>query len=283
MDDELSARQRAISLRLAGRPVKHICLAVGRSEAWFHKWWDRYLQAGPEGLYDLTRARHVAQRIVDFGGGSPAPSPGMRVLLPHRCLKLPPRATAGGRPAEATMNDEFTARQRAITLRLAGRVQQATVGGRPRDGQSAGLVGGLHGLALGLDHLPQQFVAHADLGGAGEVVAGLGEAAGALVEAAGQLAGTQADGGFGDVQPCVGGDDAAGGQVVPTRTLQLDAVVGSQDGVRFAALVVKAAAVRSLGRGEKPLPRRRSSTGGQSGRPGGGSRRRDRGPCPHWR
>jgi transposase InsO family protein len=38
-------------------------LAVGRSEAWFHKWWDRYLQAGPEGLYDLTRARHVAQRI----------------------------------------------------------------------------------------------------------------------------------------------------------------------------------------------------------------------------
>jgi putative transposase len=63
MDDELTARQRAIGLRLAGRPVKHICLAVGRSEAWFHKWWDRYLQAGPEGLYDLTRARHVAQRI----------------------------------------------------------------------------------------------------------------------------------------------------------------------------------------------------------------------------
>jgi putative transposase len=63
MDDELAARQRAISLRLAGRPVKHICLAVGRSEAWFHKWWDRYLQAGPQGLYDLTRARHVTQRI----------------------------------------------------------------------------------------------------------------------------------------------------------------------------------------------------------------------------
>ncbi len=63
MDDELSARQRAISLRLTGRPVKHICLAVGRSEAWFHKWWDRYLQAGPEGLYDLTRARHIAPRI----------------------------------------------------------------------------------------------------------------------------------------------------------------------------------------------------------------------------
>jgi transposase InsO family protein len=64
MHDELAARQRAISLRLAGRPVKHICSAVGRSEPWFHKWWGRYLQAGPEGLYDLTRARHVAQRIT---------------------------------------------------------------------------------------------------------------------------------------------------------------------------------------------------------------------------
>src|SRR5437762_4269848 len=63
MNDELAARQRAISLRLAGRPVKHICSALGRSEAWFHKWWGRYLQAGPEGLYDLTRAHHqVAQR-----------------------------------------------------------------------------------------------------------------------------------------------------------------------------------------------------------------------------
>jgi putative transposase len=63
MNDELTARQRAISLRLAGRPVKHICSVVGRSEAWFHKWWDRYLQAGPEGLYDLTRARHIVQSI----------------------------------------------------------------------------------------------------------------------------------------------------------------------------------------------------------------------------
>jgi hypothetical protein len=63
MNDELAARHRAISLRLTGRSVKHICLAVGRSEAWFHKWWDRYLQTGPEGLYDLTRARHDMQRI----------------------------------------------------------------------------------------------------------------------------------------------------------------------------------------------------------------------------
>jgi Homeodomain-like domain/Integrase core domain len=64
MNDELSARQRAITLRLAGRPVQAICGAVGRSDVWFHKWWRRYLEAGVEGLYDLTHANHhVAQRI----------------------------------------------------------------------------------------------------------------------------------------------------------------------------------------------------------------------------
>ena len=64
MHDELSARQRAISLRLAGRPVKLICTTLGRSETWFHKWWGRYLEAGPEGLYDRTRAHHqLSQRI----------------------------------------------------------------------------------------------------------------------------------------------------------------------------------------------------------------------------
>ncbi len=64
MNDELAARHRAITLRLAGRPVQVICAAVGRSKVWFHKWWDRYLEAGPEGLYDLTRANHhIAQRL----------------------------------------------------------------------------------------------------------------------------------------------------------------------------------------------------------------------------
>jgi transposase InsO family protein len=64
MHDELAARQRAITLRLAGRAIKAICAAVGRSEVWFHKWWGRYLQAGPDGLYDQTRANHhVAQRL----------------------------------------------------------------------------------------------------------------------------------------------------------------------------------------------------------------------------
>jgi putative transposase len=64
MKDELTARQRAISLRLAGRSVKQICFALGRGETWFRKWWHRYLEAGTEGLYDRTRANHhVAQRI----------------------------------------------------------------------------------------------------------------------------------------------------------------------------------------------------------------------------
>jgi transposase InsO family protein len=64
MNDELSARHRAITLRLNGRSVKAICAAVGRSDRWFHKWWRRYLESGPEGLYDLTRANHIiAQRI----------------------------------------------------------------------------------------------------------------------------------------------------------------------------------------------------------------------------
>src|SRR5260370_8386886 len=64
MKDEFTARQRAITLRLGGRPVKDICHALGRSEFWFHKWWRRYLESGAEGLYDLTRAtHHVAQRI----------------------------------------------------------------------------------------------------------------------------------------------------------------------------------------------------------------------------
>ena len=65
MHDEFAARQRAIALRLGGRPVQSICQALGRSTFWFHKWWRRYLEAGAEGLYDLTHAtHHVAQRIA---------------------------------------------------------------------------------------------------------------------------------------------------------------------------------------------------------------------------
>ena len=64
MHDEFSARQRAITLRLAGRSVQDICQALARSEVWFRKWWRRYLELGVDGLFDLTRANHqVARRI----------------------------------------------------------------------------------------------------------------------------------------------------------------------------------------------------------------------------
>src|SRR5215467_9665320 len=64
MHDEFTARQRAITLPLSGRPVQDICQALGRSRFWFHKWWRRYLESGAEGLYDLTHAtHHVALRI----------------------------------------------------------------------------------------------------------------------------------------------------------------------------------------------------------------------------
>jgi hypothetical protein len=64
MHDELQARQRPLPRRLAARPIKAICTALGRSEVWFHKWWRRDLQSGPDDLYDLTRANHhVVQHI----------------------------------------------------------------------------------------------------------------------------------------------------------------------------------------------------------------------------
>jgi transposase InsO family protein len=62
MNDELSIRQMAIRLRLAGESVESICSTLKRSKSWFHKWWQRYLAIGPEGLYDLTRANHQVAR-----------------------------------------------------------------------------------------------------------------------------------------------------------------------------------------------------------------------------
>ena len=63
MRDELNTRQAAIRLRLAGEKVEAICLTLNRTAPWFHKWWRRYMESGPAGLYDLTRAnRNVANR-----------------------------------------------------------------------------------------------------------------------------------------------------------------------------------------------------------------------------
>jgi putative transposase len=63
MEDELSVRRTAIRLRLAGESIESVCRTLKRSRTWFHKWWQRYLESGPEGLYDLTRGnRQVVNR-----------------------------------------------------------------------------------------------------------------------------------------------------------------------------------------------------------------------------
>jgi putative transposase len=58
MHDELSVRQTAIRLRLAGERIESICRTLQRSETWFYKWWRRYVESGPAGLYDLTQGNH---------------------------------------------------------------------------------------------------------------------------------------------------------------------------------------------------------------------------------
>ena len=64
MNNELSDRQRAITLRLAGQSVEEICRIVGRSHDWFHMWWRRYRALGPNGLLELTRANVQPRRIA---------------------------------------------------------------------------------------------------------------------------------------------------------------------------------------------------------------------------
>jgi transposase InsO family protein len=64
MNNELSDRQQAIKLRLAGRSVEEICRILGRSPAWFHVWWRRYRALGPNGLFDLTRTTTQPRRIT---------------------------------------------------------------------------------------------------------------------------------------------------------------------------------------------------------------------------
>jgi len=59
MRNEFSDRQQAIRMRLAGDSVPLITQTLHRSASWVNKWWQRYLTAGGEGLYDLSRARHA--------------------------------------------------------------------------------------------------------------------------------------------------------------------------------------------------------------------------------
>ncbi len=64
MRNELSDRQHAIRMRLAGETMATIYRTLQRSEAWVRKWWHRYLDAGGEGLYELSRAHGaVVDRI----------------------------------------------------------------------------------------------------------------------------------------------------------------------------------------------------------------------------
>jgi putative transposase len=64
MDNELSDRQQAVKLRLAGQSVDEICRGLGRSHDWFHTWWRRYRALGPNGLFDLTRANVQPRRVT---------------------------------------------------------------------------------------------------------------------------------------------------------------------------------------------------------------------------
>lgn len=64
MSNELTDRQSAIQLRLAGESPEAIGHRLKRSTVWFHKWWRRYVAEGPDGLFDLSRApRTVVDRI----------------------------------------------------------------------------------------------------------------------------------------------------------------------------------------------------------------------------
>jgi transposase InsO family protein len=63
MDNELSDRQQAVKLRLAGRSVEEICQFLSRSRDWFNTWWRRYRSLGPNGLFDLTRSNVQPRRI----------------------------------------------------------------------------------------------------------------------------------------------------------------------------------------------------------------------------
>jgi len=63
MDNELSDRQQAVKLRLAGRAVEEICQILSRSRDWFNTWWRRYRALGPNGLFDLTRSNVQPRRI----------------------------------------------------------------------------------------------------------------------------------------------------------------------------------------------------------------------------
>jgi hypothetical protein len=64
MSAELSLRQRAIRLKLAGWAVTLICHTLSRGRDWFYKWWRRYQTEGAQGLRDRSHAPQVCHRVV---------------------------------------------------------------------------------------------------------------------------------------------------------------------------------------------------------------------------
>jgi putative transposase len=66
MDDQVeeTLRQEAINRRLTGERRSSICCTLGRSRAWFDKWWGRYRRYGRVGLKSRSRApQHVHNKM----------------------------------------------------------------------------------------------------------------------------------------------------------------------------------------------------------------------------
>ncbi len=49
---------------MEGKNARTLPSNSAKTGAWFHRWWRRYLEAGPEGLYDLPRVSHDIARHI---------------------------------------------------------------------------------------------------------------------------------------------------------------------------------------------------------------------------
>lgn len=58
-------RMEAVRRRLLGEQVTQICRNLDRSAPWFYKWWHRYQELGPDGLFDSTRQAHNIANKTD--------------------------------------------------------------------------------------------------------------------------------------------------------------------------------------------------------------------------
>ncbi len=58
-------RMEAVRRRLWGEQITSIYRNLGKSAPWFYKWWHRYQELGPEGLFDDTRKAHKIANKTD--------------------------------------------------------------------------------------------------------------------------------------------------------------------------------------------------------------------------